>query len=369
MVCLTLVACGAPAPTEPVEPELVFPAEHAASTEVIAYAEFDAGQASEETEMSLALGEEYPRELVVRPSKGYALGAGCGTDLGNLTWASLTSVEGDAAVVALESGELKVSIQKEGTVSLLLAGAVDQQDCPAADGTRLTTVPLQHRLTMRVHRAVSVLVEQQHQRWPECETNVVLPSNTLFWAPRVLLVNAGGQQFSAANAPTPNGLTLRSSGVITTEGSQARAEPGHVSISVNTSLPVHGLLSFEVVGPESVTSVQAELYLRKAASKGNVSEPLVDDRSYLIWNPGQLNSVDLRVGEVQTSQGRLCAPVPNTWFQAVSATPAQCGPFSDDERWGADVAVAKILGAGECRLEISLPGTTQRWTTRFKTTN
>ncbi|MDP3571780.1 MAG: hypothetical protein Q8S42_14215 [Archangium sp.] len=371
VACLTLAACGAPlppVPPGPVEPELVFPAEYAASTEVIAYAEFDAGQASELTEVTYALGDEYPRDVVLQPTGGYAMGAGCRFDYGSLTWTSLVSVEGTAATVSLEAGRLHVGLVAEGTVSVLLSGAVDTQSCTALAGSALTTVPLQHRLTLRVHRAVSVLVDQLHQRWPECETQVVLPANSALWVPRAHLVNAAGQQFSAANAPTPLEVTLRSKGTLTLSGREVMAAPGQVSISVNTSLPVRGLSSFEVVGPETVNSVQAELFLRKAASKGNVSEPLVDDRSYLLWNPEEFNSVDVRVSAVQTSQGRLCAPVPAEWFQAVSSTPAQCAPLSEGERSGADVPVAKVLSAGECRVEITMPGTSQRWTTRFTTT-
>ena len=369
VACLTLVACVSPVAPAPVEPALVFPAEHAASNEITAYAEFDAGQATELTELTYALGDEYPRDVVLQPTGGYVMGDGCRLDYGTLTWTSLISVEGTAANVRLEGGQLQVGLVAEGTVSVLLAGAVDKQNCTAVDGSSLTTVPLQHRLTMRVHRAVSVLVDQLYQGRPGCETQVVLPANSALWVPSAHLVNAAGQQFSAFNAPNPLEVTLRSNGTtLTVSEGEMLASPGQVSISVKTSLPVRGLSSFEVVGPETVSSVQAELFLRKAASKGNVSERLVDDQSYLLWNPDEFNSVDVRVSAVQTSQGRLCAPVPSGWFQAVSATPAQCAPFFDGEPWSADVAVAKILDAGECRLEITMPGTTQRWATRFITT-
>lgn len=347
---ICLAACGSPVPLpgEPVaQPELVFPTEYAAATELIAYAQYVPGQATEFTEITYVLGDEYPREVTLVPSNGYALGGGCRTHFGKLSWTRLVSAEGDAATVSLESGQLKVALRNEGEVSVLLEGTVDSQECPAVDGTTLTIVPLQHRLTLRVHRAASVLVDQLSQRWPECATKVVLPANSVLWVPRAHLVNAAGQQFSAANAPTPFEVTLRSNAALWLDGSELRADEGTVSISVNTSLPVRGLSAFEVVGPETVSSVQAELFLRKAASKGNVSERLVEDQSYLIWNPEEFNSVDVRVEAVQTSQGRLCAPVPAEWFVAVSATPEQCAPVTEGERSGADVAVAKILGAGQ----------------------
>lgn len=363
LLLVFLCACSPPPPALPGEPVLVWPAKAETSVGVTGYFQFDAGVAHELTELTWGMGEGFPNDVVLVPMGGYSMGGGCQLEYGQLFWRSLVSVEGTAAAVSLEGGLLHLTLKEAGEVSVLLAGELDEQRC----GT-LNLVPLQHRLRMRVRVATGFVVDQTHQRGPECDQRLVLPAGSSLWTPVVHPVDRWGQQFTAANAPFPVELTLRGEGALTQTGAQFTATPGRVSISVATALPVRGLSSFEVVGPSAVTSVEGALVLRKAASKGSVIEELEEGGSSLLWHPEGENRVDIHMGEVQTSAGRLCAPVPAAWFEAVSATPSQCEVAVSGEPYGGDVSVAKVVSAGECRLEVTMPQTTQRWSARFSTT-
>ena len=335
------------------------------SLEVIAYGHVDAtGVATDVTELSYALGADYPAEVVLVPKGGYAMGRNCALDFGTLTWSTLV-VEGTAVTASLEGGSLHLTLREEGDASLLLEGNVDQQHCSGN-----AVVPLHQRINVHVHRVAGFTVDTLHQYWVECETKVVLPADAPLWVPVAHAMDAEGRQFEPANAPSPVQLTLRSSGALSPAPNawEFTAAPGHVTISLETALPVQGLSSFEVVGPDALTEVQAALYLRKAASKGSVSEALEDGGSYRLFFPGQDNAVTARVETARTAGGRLCANVPAAWFSAVSSTPEQCGsPPVSDEPFG-DVAVAAVRALGECRLEVTIPETAQRWAARFTTT-
>ena len=105
--CLVFVfAACSPPPTPPAQPpaphELVSPARVQASLEVIAYARFDAGAAAEVTELSYALGTDYPADVELVPKGGYAMGPGCALDFGALTWSTLL-VEGTAVTASPSS--------------------------------------------------------------------------------------------------------------------------------------------------------------------------------------------------------------------------------------------------------------------------
>jgi hypothetical protein len=352
----------------PIGHELTLPVQHASSTEVIVYANLAGDHASESTELSYGLADGYPTRVALVPGDGFVLGDDCPLQPGPVIWRSIAEVQGDAAVLRLEHGAVTVELREEGDVSALLVGEVTQQHCDFA-GSTVTTVPLQHRIDLHVRRVEGFEVEQFHQLLADCLDAMILPADALLWAPVARPFDATGARFDPANAPTPATITLRSDGALTlaNEAGQLTAGPGTVTVTVDTDLPVRGLDSFTVVGPESLTAVDAALYLSKAVAKGSVVEAIEDGGEYQLFFPDQRNTVDLRVDAAMTAGGKLCANLPGAWFAATSATPKQCAasPANPEESLSGEITIADIHAPGECRLAVTIPGTDLEWTTRF----
>ncbi|MRG96301.1 hypothetical protein [Polyangium spumosum] len=369
---LALAACAdepAPGSVAPVH-TLTLPAAYTSSSEVLVFAAVEDGRASDEAELTYGLLEGYPREVTLVPRHGYVVLPACQMlEPGPVVWQSIADVQGTAAAVELVDGALAVELREEGTVTVLLEGEISGQHCTSADGSIATMLPLQHRIVLHVERVTGFVVEQIHQQRAGCEDTVVLPSGAPFWAPTARPLDATGEPFSPTNAPAPVALTLQSDGGLSHGPSDPLliAGPGAVTVSAETTLPVQGLSAFEVVGPDALTSVEASLYLRKVASKGNVSELIEEGASYTLFYPEEQNGVDLHVEAATTTHGALCANVPGAWFVSASSTPAQCeGSVGIDEPFSSTtIPVATIGAPGECRLSVTIPGTAEGWTTRF----
>ena len=361
ILAVALISCAPPpVPPEPKPTELILPVEHATDVPLQMYVRTNGEW---DTSITYALGDDHPTSLTITPSPEVYVIQGCSVPKGTATWSRLSNLQGGGASLSLANGVLSVTLLFEGTVTALLEGQATGIDCNG-----VTSLPLQHTLTIRVARISSFVVDQLHQRWPGCEQSVVIPAGVEAWIPQAHPLDASGQRFEAANAPKPAAITLRSTGGLsrTAESWELTAEAGHVELGFDTDKPVAGLKSFEVVGPEALTRVDAQLFLRKAAAKGSVSEQLTDGESYLLWYPEQENLVDLQVNDATTTAGKLCMPIPVEWLAAISSTPAQCGP-AGGEQYGGGLPVAKILSPGECRLEVTIPSTSHRWATSFTT--
>ncbi|MDI1435307.1 hypothetical protein [Polyangium sorediatum] len=360
-----------PGPAAPVH-TLTLPASYASSSKVDAYAEFANGLAKEETELTYGLSEGYPRDVTLVAKNGFVLSSDCSISPGQVVWQSIADVQGTAAMVALVDGALAIELHEEGTVTVLLEGEITEQHCPSGDGSMATAVPLQHRLVLHVKPVAGFVIEQFDQRLADCWDTLVLPSDAPLWAPTARPLDAMENPFSPVNAPAPVALTLRSHGDLTSGpgSTYLTAGPGTVTVSVDTTLPVQGMQVFEVVGPDALTSVEASFFLRKAALKGNVSEPIEEGTSYTLFLPEESNGVDLHVDAAMTTHGKLCANMPESWFASSSSTPAQCeASVGGVEPFASSIMpVAAIGDPGECRLSVTIPGTTQRWTTRFSIT-
>lgn len=382
---IALTACEAPPASEPMDPErdsspdllsgaheLTLPASYASSHEVIVFTELEGESTRGLTELSYGLADGYPRQVEISAGDGFILDDACRLEPGTVVWRSITDVQGTAASLELVGGALAVELREEGTVTALLEGEIAATHCTFGDEATVTTVPLQHQVVLRVARVEGFVVETFHQVLADCREAVVLPSDALLWAPTARPLDGAGQPFAPLNAPSPVTITLRSDGALTPadEAGQLRAGPGEVAVSVDTTLPVHGLQRFDVVGPDALTAVEAALYLQKAASKGSVAEPIEDGMSYRVFFPELSNTVDVRVDSAMTTHGKLCANVPGSWFASSSSTPEQCaaGPVDPEELWSGQVPVATIRAAGECRLQVTIPGTSHEWNTRFTTT-
>lgn len=374
---IVLTACGGPGappgdPPPAVPHELTLPVQYAASTQVLISAKFDAAWATAATELSYGLTDGYPRQGTISVQGGYVLFPGCQANLGAVVWRSLGQVQGTAAKLDLVGGKLAVDLREEGTVSALLEGEITDQHCVVGSDPAVTVVPLRHRVTLQVHRVAGFVVDQFHQQLGNCWGPMVLPSGALLWAPAAHPLDAAGQRFEPVNAPTPATITLRSDGALLPGADPGRlsAGAGTVALSVDTGLPVQGLGSFAVVDPAALTSVQAALYLRKAATKGNVTERIEEGSSYQLFFPEQANAVDILVDSAMTARGKLCANVPGAWFATTSATPAQCAASASAaaEFPANPIPVAAIGALGECRLAVTIPGTSLSWAARFSTT-
>jgi hypothetical protein len=348
----------------PVVHELTLPVRHAASHAFTLYAEREGDQAIGLTELSYGLLDGYPRRVEVVTEGGFVLAQDCELRPGEVIWSAITEVEGTAAKLTLEDGALGVELLAEGAVSAVLTGVITELDCALEDQSVVHALPLRHRIELKVREVAGFEVEQFHQVLADCWDAVVLPSDALLWAPIARPVDANGAVFAAINAPTPVTITLRSQGGLraSTDG-QFTAGPGAVDIAVATELPVRGLEKFTVVGPEALTAVEAALVLQKAAAKGSIVEPIEVGGSHEIFFPEMSNTVEVRVDSAMTGLGELCAKVPAGWFAAKSATPAMCVAGIEGDM-GA-VSVARIEAAGECRLEVWMPGTDHAWATRF----
>lgn len=378
LAAIVLTACGAEPGTDPGDPpgakakdhELKLPARHEAAGEVIVYAELQGATATHQTALHYALGDGYPDQVTLAPQHGFVVSQGCQIVLGAVVWQSIAEVQGTAAKVALGDGKLSVDLLDEGEVSVLLQGEITGQHCTSDGGPLVGSIPLQHRVVIQAHRVAGFVVEQLYQQLSGCPGAVVLPSGAPLWAPTASPLAAGGLRFEAANAPAPVAITLRSRGVLTPlDDGDLSAEAGTVSVSLDTKLPVEGLQSFEVVGPEALTAVEAALTLRKAAAKGSVSEPIEEGMSYDLFFPEEPNEVVVRVSAAETALGALCANVPGSWFSSASSTPEQCAAsVGVTDPYSADVPVASVRAPGECRLEVTIPRTHHAWATRFTTT-
>lgn len=380
---IVLTACGAepglpnpkphdpPPEVTPASHELKLPASVASSQEVIVYAKREGAKASYETELHYALAGGYPSQVTLAPEGGYVISQGCKLRLGTVVWKSIADVQGTAAKVALDGGKLAIDLLEEGDVSLLLEGEVTGQECTPESGPPETSIPLQHRVVLHTHHVAGFVVEQFNQVLSDCWGAMVLPSGAPVSVPTAAPLAADGARFDAANAPAPVAITLRSPGALTLlDSGRFSAEAGTVSLSLDTKLPVEGLQSFEVVGPDALTAVDAELYLSKAASKGSITEAIDEGMSYSIFFPEERNQVVIRATSAMTALGKLCDNVPGEWFSSTSSTPEKCAavagvtdPFSTSY-----IPVASILAPGECRVEVTIPKTTHGWTTSFITT-
>ncbi|MBL8971486.1 MAG: hypothetical protein JNK56_12935 [Myxococcales bacterium] len=350
---------------------LELPAVLAASHELLLYTDLDGDHASVATELHYGLHASYPRAVTVLPGTGLILAPECQPRPGDVVWHTLTELDGDAAGLTLAAGALAVDLRAEGTVTALLTGELQGQSCTLPGGL-VTTVPLAQRIVLRVDQVAGFTVEQFHQQLGDCPDRVVLPADAPLWAPTARPFNARAELFAPINAPTPVGITLRSPGALTAGADpwQLIAQPGVVTIAVDTTLPVRGLGSFTVIGPDALTSVAAALYLKTSASKGTVSEPIADGGSYPLFFPDQPNTVELHVDAATSELGKLCANLPAAWFAVSTTTPARCdAPAASDDPLTSFIPIARIRAPGECRLAVQIPGTTHRWTTHFRTTD
>lgn len=379
---IVLAACdpvGAPGTADPDPPltagpgghALTLPVQHASSRDILVYADLAGDRASASTELSFGLADGYPDRVALVPGDGYVLGDGCSLQPGPVVWRAIADIQGNAAALRLEHGVVTLDLRDEGPVSALLVGEVAQQDCQLG-GTPVTTVPLQHRIDLHVLRVAGFEVEQFHQILADCRDAMILPADAPLWPPVARPFDSTGTRFDPANAPKPAAITLRSDGPLTlaNEADQLTAGPGTVAIEVDTDLPVRGLRSFTVVGPESLTAVDAALYLSKAAAKGSVTVPIATGGEYQLFFPDQRNTVDLQVNAAMTAGGKLCANLPRAWFAATSATPEQCAPTptGPEDSLSGELTIADIHAPGECRLAVTIPGTDLEWSTQFHIT-
>ncbi len=313
-------------------------------------------------ELTYALGDDYPRKVTVAAPR-VCLGKAC-TPVYWPRWTAITHQEGDAAKVDLDvaTGRLTLELLAEGTVTLLVEGTVTGE---AATTSRL-------ELVLHVTRVAGFVIEQRDQLTYACPDTLVLPADAPWDAPTVSCLDAADEPFYAANAPVPAAVTVRSEGTLALAGAgQLAAAAGRVTLAIDTALPVRGLRSFEVVGPETVTSAQTSFYLNRAietmGSSGSQWAPIVEGTSYPIPVPGRRNTVAMMPGVATTTRGPLCAPIPIRWFASSTSTPEQCaargslGALDGEDTF----TIGTVLAPGECQLAVTIPGTSQRWTTRF----
>lgn len=375
---VALLGCGPPVVTSPLEEprlpseELVLPAELASHLDLPAYLRFDGGVADDVGDRTFALGAGFPSQVTLTPTGPvYFVTAGCSySKLPKASWSRLSQVTGTAATLALDGGTLEVALQSEGVVTALLEGEVTGADCKVG-GVTVETMPLRHRLTLRVHRVGSLVVGHNSLLAASCGPTLVLPAGVELLYPTLDPVDPAGKKFQAANAQRPAALRMRSlgGGLLATDPYWlARLPAGRVELTVDTTLPVTGLQALEIVGPASIRTVDASLQISLATPKSWRTEPLENGKSYQVEYPDGRSTVDVAVTSVITDIGPLCSRLPGPWFLATTSTPGQCGPAVAHSRSDWRSAVAEIVRQGDCRLDVSVPGTELRWAAAFHVT-
>jgi hypothetical protein len=364
------VAPTDPGTATPSEHTLVVPAEHPTTTAIEGLVTFTGDRLNQKTELVYGLAEGYPRQVTITLGKSYVVKSGCQERFAQGSWTAITGRTGTAATVALVDGALTVELQEEGDGMVLVAGEIPGLPC-GPEGEPGPAVVFEHLVELHVKRVAGLRLTHSTTGASACTDVLVLPSEHRLWLPQVLALDGAGQPFWPVNAKVPATLTLHSDGELAVgpEPWSFVAAAGAVAVEVDSSLSVEGLQRFDVVGPEALTSVQAELYLRRAVAKGDHSQIIENGKSYPVWFPDRSNGVDLRVETAMTTHGELCAKVPRGWFTVTSATPEQCAvKIEEDDAYAQGVTLATLQSLGECRLDVTVPGAPQRWTTSFHTT-
>lgn len=319
-----------------------------------------------ESTVTYGLAEGYPTELELSPSR-VVFPRGCGFG-GNATatWSSLRVISGDAAGLSVSAGKVRVSLVKEGVVVAELGGSMDWLNPAEGSGAcqGVSSLELRHRVTIRV-MAVTGFRLKSFGPLGSCGPRPVIPAQVPLLLPRVQGLASNGEAFFPANAD-PAATLIVTGAVLPTNDSSPSFGPGPVTISVDSTLPVDGLRTFEVVDHTQVTDVQGKLVLYAMAAKGVVPLPIVEGADLRLFTE-EGNFVALQVESTTTTLGRLCAPPPAEWFLTDSSTPSVCTtPARGSPYTG--IPLVSLNRQGECRFETRVPGGPLRWSSAFSAT-
>lgn len=384
---LLLAGCGSLPPIKPSElpdasvPDasvrpatLTVPARVETALALPVYAQLDGAAATFTDTVAYAFGDAYPAHLTLTPTGlVYVAARGCNFSEKSPTaaWKTLQVVSGDAATATLENGTLTLDLVHEGGVQLVLSGELYGAECVIA-GQTLSTLKLEHTVNVVVNRVTGFVVAHPNHNRRGCDgTSMTLAAGMSHPAPTALPLNGRSEKFFAENAPEAVQLTLESGRDVLPEGKQWRLEgPGTVRVALATMLPVSGVTTFEVIGPEALVSATGQLTLLRAAAKGSFSTVIEPGASYPLFFPDELNGVELNLDPVQTTGGALCSQVPPAWFSVTSTTAHRCAPLAMPVTglYGYGTQVANIIATGDCELAVTVPGSPLKWAASFTTT-
>ncbi len=346
-----------------------WPARTEAAPQISIYGEVNnAKVATQALVFALALGDAYPQVVTVRPSKPTYLIQGCSrATWGEARWSAITGLRGDAARLSIVDGALQVEIDRAGDMAFALEGEVTGVECTVGAET-LTQVSLRNDVVLHVSAVSGFVVSHFAQDDAECADRVLLATSRSHQPPRITALDSHGRAFKPLNAPEPVAMTLRSDQPLFVGDTEVQLPRGKTSIELDTTLPVRGLRVLEAVDSSSVTQATLKLQLMRATLKGATPADLTDGATFPIWHPEENNYVAVNYERITTTRGVLCSPPGEDWFEATSETPSTCAV--DDLSYDklASYAVAKVLAAGECRLQVGIVGTQLTWPARFTTT-
>lgn len=363
---LLLVACGRastdPLPTQkeerPVEPMVEW---RAPTLPVTTRALDSIGDVVGDTitidsTVSYGLHPGYPTQVELTASKTI-FPRQCGfNDTTTVTWLGVRLLSGDAVTVSLSNSKLQVSLLKEGSAQVELDGSMDGVDCRSA-----SSLKLRHRLTLRVMPVTGFRLKS-FGPLGSCGDRPVVPAGVSLSLPQVMAVSSSGEAFFPANQDPAATMIAKGSLL----DAAPTFGPGPVTLSVDSSLPVDGLRSFESVDHTKVTDVQGKLVVHAQASKGTVPMPLTEGADVRLFTE-EGNFVVLQVDSTMTTLGKLCAPPPASWFltdsstASVCSTPAKGTPFTG-------IPLVNLDHQGTCRFETRLAGGSLRWSGSFTAT-
>jgi hypothetical protein len=288
-------------------------------------------------EVSLVWRDDVPRRVLLR-SETIALSR-CAAPLSDAIATQVEVQQGDSATLAVVENGLLLEATRPGWNVFRVSGQIRCSDRSFES------------FSYELRVSVEAPIGYEIMEFPGCADNV-LPSETSFGPPTVIVRGAAGGRFVAANAPRPPGLFVRAPGGFEDLGQgRLRFGAGSLEWGVDGSLPVKGA-RMEVAGPNAVLAARPRWRV------------IVDDASPARFDlpaegavevpGGRAKWLALDLRDVRTPQGELCRPAPPSWFE-VEAVSGAC--LKEAPRLTPDgVRLAALLGPGPCAISVGLRG-------------
>lgn len=184
---------------------------------------------------------------------------------------------------------------------------------------------------------------------------------------RIDIFDASGEEIWADNVGSPpddviirgEGFELDAQPVDDLSEWRSPSTPGTLTIQPRLG----EALAVNLVGPESVSSVDLKMFLHHVKGATSIIESGASQRvgELLAQSQGPIKSFQPVIRGIQTERGELCPEIPNDWIIVSSLTPAVCEVVEAHEAgstWQGDAWLAQTVRFredGRCELEFEAP--------------